>query len=127
MSWSILFHILLSHLTGIVNDLQRSEDKDKNVESKRTNTHCLTHYCDNRCLPGIFSKNVLQLFNASGFILSLYTEAKTCNKRVDCMDGSDEVCSLTSEGVWELTDPNIKINDYGFDFGYRPPYPDAIR
>ena len=62
-----------------------------------------------------------------GFILSLSTEAKTCNKRVDCMDGSDEVCSLTSEGVWELTDPNIKINDYGFDFGYRPPYPDAIR
>ena len=34
------------------------------------------------------------------------------------MDGSDEVCSLTSEGVWELTDPNLKINDYGIDFGY---------
>ena len=45
------------------------------------------------------------------------------------MDGSDEVCSLTSEGVWELTDPNIKINDYGIDFGYSPfvkPH-DAIR
>jgi hypothetical protein len=31
---------------------------------------------------------------------------------VDCFDGSDENCTITSEGVWQLVNP--QTNQHGF-------------
>ena len=46
------------------------------------------------------------------------------------MDGSDEMCVLTSEGVWELKDPNIRIDEAGAGMGgytsFVKPHPDSI-